>query len=277
MSRGYLAVWYRGYGIDQPAPNPQTPENYRRMVLGVLRAWRYHHPVAPMVFLDMDGQLTREDKAHLFGDLAIVDGWQHYGGLRPAVETWPRNFMAKVYALRASPFEQTCLFDLDLLALGNVSDVWELTTGQIGVLGYPRYRMTTNRICSALMVVKDPSLWRPFFAAAEIVAADKPGRSYDDEAPLDLCMSAGSIAVTKLPHWYGMDPTALLNPNPHKGPWCDCDEPLAVDWDIHPPMWWMGKERVFALHLSGACRQAIVHPLWLQYHERIAASLGKYP
>jgi hypothetical protein len=266
-TRAFMAIWYAAYGTRQPAPNINTPEEWRRLNLGVLRSWRYHHPRDLLVFLDIDNQMSLPDERFVYEDLGIVDGRTLYP--RSELASWPRTLISKALALQASPFDQTCLFDLDLLCTYSMDEVWDLTDRQVGVLSYPRYRKTANQICNGLWVVKDRKIWNPYFRALNVYAGTHPDRAHNDELPLDACMSTGEISVTKLPQIYGMDPTAFVDRRPHVGPWCDCSIPIAVDWDAHPSLWWQGLELIHAFHLSGVRRQALTSPAWVAYQEEM--------
>jgi hypothetical protein len=277
-SRGFVAIWYSAYGMHQPNPSPFTRDTWAVMVAGVLRAWRAHHPNDRLVFLDLDRQFSVPESHHL-ADLEIENGETWYRDRVPR-EEWTRSYLDKARMLQRSPFDETCLFDLDMLFLANISNVFDLV-GQVGLLGYPFYRRTRNRVNAGLWVVKDRSIWPYFWRAWNDWKAVRP---HDDEAVLDLCIDRGNFSVTKLSANYGMDPFCWLMRDGMRRPgrgWCDVQE-------IHPPTeeytwpggimsmlgsWTMGRNVVKAVHMSGARNKIVGSPLWDAYQKAVTCEL----
>jgi hypothetical protein len=280
MTRGFVAIWYAAYGMGQKNPNLGTVEAWRTTAMGVLRAWRVHHPGDRLVFLDLDRQFNLADSAEL-QDLGIEDGHKIYRD-RVGRDQWTRTFLDKALMLQHSPFDETCLFDLDMLFLGTISHVFDVV-GQVGLLGYQFYRRTRNRVNAGLWVVKDRSIWPNFWRAVYDSKGFKP---WDDEAALDLCIDRGNFAVTRLSPTYGMDPFCWLMREGMRRPgrgWCDVQElrppeqpeiwPYTVPWLLGN--WTMGRSIVRAVHMSGARPRIVGSPLWNAYQDAVSLELAR--
>lgn len=268
VTRGFVAVWYAAYGLHQPNPNPTHPNMWHTMVMGSLRAWRYRHPADSLFFIDVDQQMSTEERCEL-ADLGIV--WATADG----VEMWTRTFLDKARAIQLAPFDEVCLFDLDLLFVGNISNVFDLVHTEVGVLGYPYYRRNRNRICNGLWVVKDKAVLIDFWKAVRMVRDTCPN---DDEAALSYCMDKRWFGVTKLPPSFGMDPWCwLLRLGMRKRclGWCPV-EPLGISRTITtskidpPSVWSMCGDILSAIHMSGAKEQILDSDLWRDYQDEIA-------
>lgn len=278
-SRGFVAIWYSGYGLNRPNPNAGTREFWKTMVAGVLRAWRAHHPDDRLTFLDLDSQFNRIEWDHL-SDMGIHDGRLVYCLPGRLSRPWTRTYLDKALALEFSPYDETCLFDLDILFLSNISRVFDLVE-QVGVLGYPFYKRTRNRICNGLWVVKDKSIWPAFWRAVDDVRVPHP---FDDEAALDLCIDRGQVRVTKLSPTYGMDPFCWLmrdgsRRRPGNRGWCDVRElqpPASGNFPASERMlghWRMGDSVVRAIHMSGARDRIVGSELWNKYMHALSMEL----
>ena len=276
MSRGFVAIWYLGYGIHRPNPNPSTAQLWKTMVAGSLRSWRAHHPNDRLMFLDLDHQFSGVEKDHLCS-LGIENGHLHCPDQDDPI--WTRTYLDKATVMRFAPFDEVCLFDLDFLFLANISGVFDVV-GQVGALGYPYYLQNRNRINTGLWVVKDRNIWPAYFRAVEDLRAVHP---HHDEYPLSLCIDRGDFRVTKLSPTYGMDPFCWLMRDGMRRRgrgWCDVQE-------LRPPdpgcwydeglfgHWKMGTAIVRAIHMSGAKERIVNSDLWARYLAAVGVHLAK--
>lgn len=279
MSRGFVAIWYSGYGYNRTQPNPDTAAFWRGMVADVLRAWRVHHPDDRLVFLDLDHQFSLLESQHLCS-LGIENGHLWYP--EPDDPIWTRTYIDKARVLMDAPFDEVCLFDLDMLFVGNISRVFDVVApGAMGVLSYPFYKAMRNRINCGLWVVRDKSVWPAYWDAYEQTRGQHPGH---DEHALDLAIDRRSIQVTKLSPTYGMDPFCWLMREGLRRQgrgWCDittlrppgdaqCGNP---DRLLEP--WTMGDKVVRAIHMSGARQRIVGSPLWVQYRQAVTDELTR--
>lgn len=276
-TRGFVAIWYSGYGLHRPNPNASTVATWKGMVSAALRAWRAHHPDDRLMLLDLDHQFSSVEKDHLC-NLGIENGHLHCPD--PDDPVWTRTYLDKAVAMRFAPFDEVCLFDLDVLFLANVSRVFDIVD-RVGLIGYPYYKRRRNRINACLWVVKDRNIWPDFWDAVDHVRGVAP---YSDEAALDLCIDRGDFPVTKLSPTYAMDPFCWLmreGLRRHSRGQCDVQE-------IRPPdpgkfstceglmgNWHMGDKVIRAIHMSGAKERIMQSPLWRQYMAAVTSELVK--
>ncbi len=278
LNRGFVAIWYSGYGYNRTQPNPDTAAFWRGMVADVLRAWRAHHPHDRLMFLDLDDQFSALEWRHLC-DMGIEPGKPWYC---PQVlnKEWTRTYIDKARVLQLSPFDETCLFDLDMLFVANVSRVFDIVApGAMGVLGYPFYKAMRNRINCGLWVVRDKSVWPAYWDAYEQTRGQHPGH---DEHALDLAIDRRTIQVTKISPTYGMDPFCWLMRDGLRRQgrgWTDvsalhvpgdakCGNPACL---LEP--WTMGDKVIRAIHMSGARQRIVGSPLWSLYRQAVTEEL----
>lgn len=247
-SRGILSVIFEPADGRWPGGSREIfTECARRALLSA----RISNPALPICLVDASGVLSTDERHVLKRWLTVLDG--------RGAGMWTRSKWDKVVAAMCSPFDETLILDLDFFVVGDLGQAFDETVGALGVLGYPNYDRTTNRINTGLAVVRDTAI------LGEWMRGRAPQRRLDDdERGLDRLITNGKMEVTRLSPLYGLDRGALWSEGAGGGGFTSWGE-RREDWTRTPPVFWSGSHVVRAYHLSGAYARMATDPTVARY------------
>lgn len=257
MRRGFLSVFYRSEGPQAAIHRNTTLNVWKACLMIAVKTFRFNNPDAPLYILDIHNQLSPAEKKSLrkFAYLEDSQRLQEYkfGG----------DLYNKIIALRYNHFEETCVFDLDFIFTGNIENVFDLVKDDLGVLHYPNYLRTKNRINSAIIVHRNQGI-------LDVLERQRKryGPALSDEDLIDFCLSEDLIAVTRLPDSYGKSKQMWWAKAPEElTPSCASKwiGALSIEWSHPRPIFWLGQEQVLAFHFSGAKEIMVSDPLVKKY------------
>jgi hypothetical protein len=199
MSRGYLCAIWRPTWRRGTWGSIRSRAEWMECAHRSLATFRLFHPVAPLVLVDVDDMLTREEK-----DVVLNCGADILRG-----ESLSRDWVTtgtlwnKVVALKFSPFRETILYDLDFHFTGSIASAFDIAA-PLGALHYPKNPRTQNRVNTGLTVCLDKaaiSYWEKHRLPDGLRLRRGSDRDCDEMA-MDRAISAG-VGVTLLPDTYG--------------------------------------------------------------------------
>lgn len=265
MSRGFLVILYRSTGPQARVYGQTRMPVWKTCLWMAVRSFRCQNPAENLLILDLDGLLTLQDRS----------GLNHLGEVL-GPESLPRGYFGnnlynKIRALRWSPFDDTALFDLDVLVTGALDDVFSFVDGGLGAMFYPRYYRRQTGVSTAVFVARGKA-----DVAALLRLSGEDPYGLDDEGLLDVCLATGRLQAARIPDSYGKS----------KQVWWSRSEvelthscaslwtgPLHIDWQSPRPVFWLGEERVQGFHFSGAKERYITDGMVNRYMTFIGAEM----
>jgi hypothetical protein len=261
VNRGFLCILYRSEGAEAAIHGRTPPAVWKRCLLIAAKTFRFNNPDAALHVLDIHDQLSEGEKEVLrrLAHLEEASSLERWG--------FGCDTYNKIIALRHSPFDQACVIDLDMLFTGDVRDVFDEVRGDLGVLHYPNYRRTRNRINSGVLVMHRRT-------ALDVLDRQRArlGPGMTEEDLIDHCMSEGLVSVSRIPDVYGKSKQMWWAKTPADlTPSCASEwtGALSVDWSPTRPVFQLGAQRVLAWHFSSAKERMVSDPLAIRYLERI--------
>jgi len=242
--RGFMSIIYRSRGWQAEIYNQDSETVWLACLRIMLETFRFNNPRAPMLLLDPHDLLDEETRKRVASLATLVRAAD--------LETVPfgGGTYNKLLALRWSPFQESALIDLDFVISGDMEDIFNLVPDPLGVLHYPGYRRTQNRVNSGVIVVKDRSV---------LDRLDEQRSLMDDESldedVIDQAIENGRLSATLIPDTYGKSKQMWWARSPEEltiacaSHWSG---PLKIDWVVERPIFRLGDEIVRAWHFSSA-------------------------
>jgi hypothetical protein len=242
MSRGYLCAIWRPTWHCGAWGSIHSRREWTECARRSLATFRLFHPADQVVLVDVDGMLTpgeleaiRPSCVQVVQGADLTDRWVKTGTL------WN-----KVIALQASPFDETCLFDLDFHFTGPMWAVFGISN-PLGTLHYPANPRTQNHVNTGLVVCLDKrelAGWEKNRLPPEqrLRGGLHGGGDRDcDEMAMDRAITAGDVRVFLLPDRFGRDQLVwkgrgwavdYLATNANAYHWQSLKREMAVDTNI---------------------------------------------
>lgn len=266
MKRGFMCILYHTRGPEARVHRQTPREVWLACLMIAVKTFRYHHPGMPLRILDIHDLLVEEEKHVLarLADLAAAPELVDHG--------YGHDTFNKIIALEHSPFRETCILDLDFVFTGSMESVFDLVHADMGVLDYPNYRRTDNRINTGVLVLRNRDVL-PTLKEKRV----ELGPGMTEEALIDHCLTAGLLSVTKLPDRYGKSKQMWWAESPRDltrscaSKWVGS---LSIDWESSKPVFRLGEEIVSGWHFSSAKQQMTADPLVNKYMEIVNRELG---
>jgi hypothetical protein len=183
-----MAVLYRPPGLAGVPWGYDSREVWMECIRRALGTFRAFNPAEELLLVDAHGVLD-EAEARLLGCQLLSSS---------AVTSWSQSNWVKVLALGISPFDETCLFDLDFHFCASMAGVFDAVTEPIGALSYPHHHNPERVINTGLTVCRDRGILAQW-AKHRAPDVDRD----DDELPLRRAVLSGDIKATLLPDTWG--------------------------------------------------------------------------
>jgi hypothetical protein len=234
---------------------------WRECLLIAVKTFRFNNPEAPLYVLDIHGRLSETEK-QVVRRLAYLEEARSLRRCEFGFDTYN-----KIIALRHSPFDQTCVIDLDFVFTGGMSGVFEEVRHELGVLHYPNYLRTRNRINSGVLVLRRRQ-------ALDVLARQRAllGCGMTEEDLIDHCLSEGLVTVSRISDVYGKSKQMWWAKTAEKLTRSCASEwtgPLSIDWSSTRPVFRLGDQTVLGWHFSSAKERMVADPLVARYMERV--------
>jgi len=240
---------------------------WKTCLLIAVKTFRFNNPRIPLRVLDIHNQLSEAEKETVRRFAHLEEGWslQECG--------FGFDTYNKIIALRHSPFNETCIIDLDFVFTGDVSGVFDEVHGELGLLHYPNYLRTANRVNSGLLVLLRQE-------ALDVLDQQRArlGSGMTEESLIDRSMSEGLVTVSRISDAYGKSKQMWWAQRPAeltRGCASEWRGPLSIDWSLTYPVFRLGEQQVLGWHFSSAKECMVTDPLVARYMERVDQCLHR--
>jgi hypothetical protein len=261
MKRGFICILFKCEETTHGVYRKTTMETWKACLNIAVKTFRFNNPGSRLYIFDIHDQLQTREKEIM----------QQYAMVRGSGELKEAGFVSdtfnKIIALDHIGFDETCLFDLDFVFTGPMDNIFQLVDDDLGVLDYPNYLRTENRINSGIIVLRNRSVLEVLHRQRHCL-----DKSLSDEDLIDRSVSEKKLTITRLPDIYGKSKQMWwarsakdLTPS-CASKWVG---PLSIDWSRQPPIFSLGEQRVFAWHFSSAKERMAADPIIASYMKRI--------